>query len=476
MISIDWATYVITVPKADTTLVAAGPPEIRSYDVYEKLWKELKLIEADEEGMPFPDAQRHSTEVEVGGVTLAHVVEILAPYTVTFEDGSYQVNCIGCNHNVLDRANMNSVALRSSNSAGLVQVAGGADWNASELEQIRHRLGIDGTASEPSAIPSIASSVWRETLADNNGDGTFGGEVATKADIHAAASTSFDPPASGSVIQGTNLSGSYLDVAVRDGTYWEIQEDGTNGLTVEMTFNLPSADHRPGSVLAFGRYIGTPTAAHYIELWFYNYEASSWEQLVEVFFPGGMGSEVELEHEFYEQHVDRANSNEVRVRLVHNVTSYNPGHVLYLDMVKVSGIDVITAADVADAVWDEARADHSTADTFGEALQEVVEPSVKVVAGFAYSPSTTRVDGNVWLERNGQLDASVTSMTATFYSSSGSLLFAMNDLAPDAQGVFRVLSDPSPPGLTSGAQLYVHLSIVTPSGTYTSVRGVQVVG
>lgn len=36
--------------------------------------------------------------------------------------------------------------------------AGGTDWTSGEREQIRHRLGIDGTASAPSASPSLASS------------------------------------------------------------------------------------------------------------------------------------------------------------------------------------------------------------------------------------------------------------------------------------------------------------------------------
>lgn len=118
-ISINYNTSVISVPKADSTLVSAGPPEIRDYDVFNTFWKELKALEDDADGMPFVDAQRHNTEVTIGGVTLSHTVEVINGFTVTFEDGSYELNVKGANHNLLDVANLNTVGLRSSNSAGL---------------------------------------------------------------------------------------------------------------------------------------------------------------------------------------------------------------------------------------------------------------------------------------------------------------------------------------------------------------------
>lgn len=127
VISVDWGTGVISVPKADTTLVDSGPPEVREYDVFNTFWKELKDLEDDRDGMPFLDAQRHNTEVTIGGVTLAHVVEVINSYTVTFEDGSYQVNLFGANHNILDVANLNTVGLRSANSAGLITTTAGGN-------------------------------------------------------------------------------------------------------------------------------------------------------------------------------------------------------------------------------------------------------------------------------------------------------------------------------------------------------------
>ena len=120
-VSVDWDTKIITVPKADTTLVSVGPPEVREYSV-DVFRLELKALEASEVGMPFLDTHRHNTLVTLGGITLARVVEIINGYTVTFESGSYQINLIDANHNVLDVTNMNLVALRGANSAGLVSL------------------------------------------------------------------------------------------------------------------------------------------------------------------------------------------------------------------------------------------------------------------------------------------------------------------------------------------------------------------
>jgi hypothetical protein len=44
---------------------------------------------------------------------------------------------------------------------------GGTDWSAGEREQIRHRLGIDGSATAPSATPSLATAAALTTVAGN---------------------------------------------------------------------------------------------------------------------------------------------------------------------------------------------------------------------------------------------------------------------------------------------------------------------
>lgn len=119
-ITINWATKVINVPKADLTLVQSVPTEIRSMDLN---WFRLSLKDLEDDydqGIPFLDTHRHNTTVTVGGVELARVIEIINGYTVTFEDGQYAVNLFGANSNVADVTNVNQVSVRSANSAGLV--------------------------------------------------------------------------------------------------------------------------------------------------------------------------------------------------------------------------------------------------------------------------------------------------------------------------------------------------------------------
>ena len=119
-ITIDWGnTYVINVPKADMTLVQSTPTEIRELDL-NVFRLELKDLEDGENGIPFLDTHIHNTEVTLGGLTFARVIEILDPYSVTFEDGQYAVNLVGANSNVGDKVNVNQVSVRSNNSAGLI--------------------------------------------------------------------------------------------------------------------------------------------------------------------------------------------------------------------------------------------------------------------------------------------------------------------------------------------------------------------
>jgi hypothetical protein len=132
-ISVNWSTKIITVPKADTTLVQASP-EIRGLDI-DTFRLALKDLE-DGEGMPFLDTHSHNTAVTVGGVTLARVVQVINGYTITFEDGQYAVNLTGANSNISDVANVNQVSIRSANSAGLVQVTSSSGLSASEQQQL----------------------------------------------------------------------------------------------------------------------------------------------------------------------------------------------------------------------------------------------------------------------------------------------------------------------------------------------------
>jgi len=134
-ISVNWATKVITVPRADMPLIQSSPFEVRQLNL-DDFRMALKNLEDNEEGIPFLDTHRHNTEVSVGGVVLAMVIEIINGYTITFEDGQYAVNLVGANSNIVDVVNINQVSLRSFNSAGLQIVSVGSGLTTEEHDRL----------------------------------------------------------------------------------------------------------------------------------------------------------------------------------------------------------------------------------------------------------------------------------------------------------------------------------------------------
>lgn len=121
-LSIDYTTKVISIPKADLTLIQTVPTEIRELDLG-AFHDELRDWEDNEDNIYMPVTHDYAAPADIGGVTLAYVVLLINGYTVTFEDGQYAVNIIGGNSNVGDNINVNQVSVRSFNSAGLVQNA-----------------------------------------------------------------------------------------------------------------------------------------------------------------------------------------------------------------------------------------------------------------------------------------------------------------------------------------------------------------
>lgn len=176
-ITIDWGTRVITIPKADMTLVQSSPFEIRELDL-DAFRLVLKNLEDSEEGIPCPDTHRHNTTVVLGGVTLARVIEIINGYTVTFEDGNYAVNATGANSNIADVLNLNQVSLRTFNSAGLQVVIQGSGLSAEEhnklmaaaieddgrIEAIQDNLGeVDGKVDDLAIVAADIPAIKAET-------------------------------------------------------------------------------------------------------------------------------------------------------------------------------------------------------------------------------------------------------------------------------------------------------------------------
>ena len=153
-ISINPATKVITIPKSYLTLVG-GTFYTLDTDAFRL---DLKAIEDNEGGITFLKTHLHNTEVTVAGTTFARSVEILPPYTITFEDGQYTVQLNGSNNNIFDVGNgilnQNQVQIISTNSAGLISVSSGSGLSTDEHNQL---MAIGEPADN-------ADAVWDEIL------------------------------------------------------------------------------------------------------------------------------------------------------------------------------------------------------------------------------------------------------------------------------------------------------------------------
>ena len=120
--SIDWTSGVITVPKLDSTLLQSSPVERRSLDLIQ-LTKDLRALEASEAGRVFPVVVDFDSSSSLSGTTFAAKMAIEeAYYSITFENGSYQLVLSGANSNITDVLNLNNVQVIPQNSAGLVSL------------------------------------------------------------------------------------------------------------------------------------------------------------------------------------------------------------------------------------------------------------------------------------------------------------------------------------------------------------------
>lgn len=137
-LSINPLTHVITIPRADLT-----PPTGSSAELNVNTFRlALKDWEDGSEGMVQPKTHNHNTEVTLGTLTLVRVVEIIAPYTITFQDGQYAVNLVGANNNIADKVNLNQVSVRSNNSAGMIVTNIGSGLTVAEHDQLMRTLTI----------------------------------------------------------------------------------------------------------------------------------------------------------------------------------------------------------------------------------------------------------------------------------------------------------------------------------------------
>jgi hypothetical protein len=118
--TINYSTFVITVPQSFLTPQGGALYQLDT----NALRIALRDLEDDEDGASQPVTHNHNTAVSLGGIQYARVIEILSPYTITFEEtGSpYIVSLSGSNNNILEKTNLGTVQVLSNNSAGLINV------------------------------------------------------------------------------------------------------------------------------------------------------------------------------------------------------------------------------------------------------------------------------------------------------------------------------------------------------------------
>ena len=229
-VSVNWDTRVIYVPKAYLTFLGGTSYQL---DVNQFRLK-LKDLEDDEEGMPFPDTHRHNTEVLLGGVTLARVFEIINGYTITFENGSYSVNLVGANQNIVDVLNLNSVSVRSFNSAGLITVVSGS--GVTEQDKL-----------------DIADRVWDELATQHNGPGTLS-EI-----MEGIAIKTVNLPADPATQTTVNTIAAAVELVLKiQKNRWKIQNNqmiiyDDNGSDPIVTLNLKNAAGDPSMTEVYER-------------------------------------------------------------------------------------------------------------------------------------------------------------------------------------------------------------------------------
>lgn len=136
MLSVDLITHIISVPKADLTLISGT---LYEHDT-NAFRLELKSWEDSEEGITQPKTHNHNTAVTVAGTTYARAIVMLPPYSVCYENGQYTVILKGSNNNIFDVANgclvQNEVQIIPTNSAGLIQVTSGSGVTAQDKTDI----------------------------------------------------------------------------------------------------------------------------------------------------------------------------------------------------------------------------------------------------------------------------------------------------------------------------------------------------
>lgn len=160
-------------------------------------------------------------------------------------------------------------------------------------------------------------------------------------------------PSSSTITAGSSASGSSANITSTNGTFWQISESATTGLTVEFEFDtLMNAE--PGEFVVRGYYTGTPPDGHHIEAQAYNYQTATWDEIADVMLPSGGTSPDTYSAPYTTDHHDTVN-HKAKMRLKHHVTSYNNSHRVWLDEVSLTMTSGRVRVEVDETAGDERR-------------------------------------------------------------------------------------------------------------------------
>ena len=130
--SVNWNTKVIDIPQADLEFVSGTRYRLDLNDFFDT----IKALEASEEGMMHLDIiNGQAPPRSVGSVPFPREVEVINGYTITFENGMYDAEIYGGNHNIADVRNQNNVSILTNISAGLIET-GTSGLTASEAADL----------------------------------------------------------------------------------------------------------------------------------------------------------------------------------------------------------------------------------------------------------------------------------------------------------------------------------------------------
>jgi len=213
-VTVDITTKVISVPQADLTHITGTLYELDT----DWFRKQLRAIEASEEGIVEDDMHQHTTQYTVAGVTYARAVKIINGFSVQFTPNSqWSVRLAGSNNDIFDvEAGIlvqNQVQVIPGNSAGLVVVEGESGLTTS----------------------GIADAVWDEDLTGHAG-GSKAGEYVDA--IRAKTDNLPTDPADQSLVEAA-IATSESNIRGTDSDDLKVLSDQIDGVSAK-TDNLPS--------------------------------------------------------------------------------------------------------------------------------------------------------------------------------------------------------------------------------------------